>query len=77
MHTNYEGKKNWASEVSPTLSCSIEISRDMYNTNTERELFCGAYCMSVCRFVYDCLHTKKNCMLNCVAERYSPNTRML
>ena len=23
---------NWASEASPTLGCSIEISRDIYNT---------------------------------------------
>ena len=24
------GKDNWASEASPTLGCSIEISRDIY-----------------------------------------------
>ena len=41
---------NWASEASPTLVCSIEISCDIY------------IYMSVCRFVSDCLwetHTKK------------------
>ena len=31
---------NWASEASPTLGCSIEISRDIY--------------MSVCRMSYVC-----------------------
>ena len=24
---------NWASEASPTLGCSIEISRDIYNVH--------------------------------------------
>ena len=41
---------NWASEASPTLGCSIEISRDIYN-------------MYVCRYVFDCLlenNTKKS-----------------
>ena len=31
---------NWASEASPTLGCSIEISRDIY--------ICMYICMSVC-----------------------------
>ena len=31
---------NWASETSPTLGCSIEISRDIY--------ICIYICMSVC-----------------------------
>ena len=34
---------NWASEASPTLGCSIEISRDIY-------MYVGRYvCMYVCR----------------------------
>ena len=31
---------NWGSEASPTLGCSIEISRDIY--------ICMYICMSVC-----------------------------
>ena len=34
---------NWASEASPTLGCSIEISRDIY-----------IYMLSVCRMSYVC-----------------------
>ena len=34
---------DWASEASPTLGCSIEISRDIY-------MYVGRYvCMYVCR----------------------------
>ena len=33
------GSSNWASEASPTLGCSIEISRDIY------------ICMYVCMYV--------------------------
>ena len=32
---------NWASEASPTLGCSIEISRDIY-------MYIICICMSVC-----------------------------
>ena len=41
---------NWASEASPTLGCSIEISRDIYIY----------VCIYVCRYV--CLV----CQINCV-----------
>ena len=37
MHVNVS-TNNWASEASPTLGCSIEISRDIY-----------IYMLSVCR----------------------------
>ena len=33
-------KCNWASEVSPTLGCSIEISRDIY-VSVGRYVCCG------------------------------------
>ena len=36
----------WASEASPTLGCSIEISRD-----TAYMSVCMSVCMAVCRFV--------------------------
>ena len=42
----FEILQNWASEASPTLRCSIEISRDIY----------------ICMYVFDCLwenNTKK------------------
>ena len=29
----------WASEASPTLGCSIEISRDMYNIQVKKKAF--------------------------------------
>ena len=51
----------WASEASPTLGCSIEISHDM-------SMYVGMY-------VYDCLwetYTKK-----LYANMHSPNMRML
>ena len=34
---------NWASEASPTLGCSIEISRDIYMS------VCMSVCLYVCR----------------------------
>ena len=45
-------KANWASEASPTLGCSIEISRDILYI-----------CMS--SIVYG-KTIQKNCMLKCV-----------
>ena len=57
-------KYNWASEASPTLGCSIEISRDIY--------------IYVCRSV--CLketHTKNWYVKNAWAELRGPITRML
>ena len=30
INVNLEASINWPSEVSPTLGCSIEISRDIY-----------------------------------------------
>ena len=55
---------NWASEASPTLGCSIEISRDIY-MSVCIIMYVGMYvCMYVCR------------MSNHVESRES-NTRML
>ena len=53
----------WANEASPTLGCSIEISRDI--------------CMYVCMSsnVYG-KTIQKNCMLNAWAELRNPNTCM-
>ena len=51
-------KNNWASEASPTLGCSIEISRDIY-----------IICRYVCRFVY-----KKYVCQNAWAELRGENT---
>ena len=52
---------NWASEASPTLGCSIEISRDIY---------IYVYMLSVCRSM------SVVCQINCVGEIMWP-TRML
>ena len=48
----FEILQNWESEASPTLRCSIEISRDIY----------------ICMYVFDCLweNNTKNCMLKCM-----------
>ena len=46
----YHGISNWASEASPTLGCSIEISRDIY-----MYIYIYVY-MSVCLV----------CQINCV-----------
>ena len=48
-HKLYVG--NWASEASPTLGCSIEISRDIYMY---------VYMLSVCRSM------SVVCQINCV-----------
>ena len=37
---------SWASEASPTLGCSIEISRDIY-INTMAECHSGRKCIAV------------------------------
>ena len=58
---NEQVKSYWASEASPTLGCSIEISRDI--------------CRYVCRYVG--LSTKKICMQKAWAELRGPTTRML
>ena len=50
---------NWASEASPTLGCSIEISRDIYM------YVCMYVCIYVGRYVFDCLwETIQNKMLS-------------
>ena len=36
----FKGHVNWASEVSPTLGCSIKISRDIYCRYVCRVLKC-------------------------------------
>ena len=60
--------RNWASEASPTLGCSIEISRDIY-------------IIYVCRSVSLRLSMenpyKKMVCQNAWAELRGPNTRML
>ena len=53
---------NWTSEASPTLGCSIEISRDIY--------------MYVFDCLWE-NNTKKSYVKNAWAELRSPNTRML
>ena len=42
FHADPCNKSYWASEAIPTLGCSIEISRDIYNMSV---------CMSVCMYV--------------------------
>ena len=61
----------WASEVSPTLGCSIEISRDIY-------IYIYIYvCMSVCLRLFMVNPYKKFICQNARAELRGPNTRML
>ena len=56
---------NWASEVSPTLGCSIEISRDIYNMS-----------VGLSTIVYGKPIQKMVCQNAWVGLR-GPNTRML
>ena len=60
----------WANEASPTLGCSIEISRDIYIYM----YVCMYVCMSL--IVYGTTIQKIECQ-NAWAEIRSPNTRTL
>ena len=51
---------NWASEASPTLGCSIEISRDIY-----------IYMLSVCRMSYDLSITSGGFQFSIILTTYS------
>ena len=68
----------WASEASPTLGCSIEISRD-WAREASPTLGCSSeisrdIAMSVCLKE---THTKNTYVKNAWAELHGPNTRML
>ena len=63
LYRRYQSSRlcNWVSEASPTLGCSIEISRDIY---------IYVYMLSVCRSM------SVVCQINCVGGIMWP-TRML
>ena len=59
---------NWASEASPTLGCSIEISRDIYMS----------VCMSVvCQITWNHVNQTRACSKSVLGGKIRPVTPVL
>ena len=58
---------NWASEASPTLGCSIEISRDIYMS------VCMYVCMSVvCQITWNHVNQTRACSKSVLGRKIRP-----